>query len=756
MVALLISFCSSAEPIQFQKLSLEEALLKARAENKFVFVDFYAEWCRPCKVMEQEVFTSEAVGQLYQQHFIAIRIDAEKEQQALVNKLEIEAYPTLAFYDPKGRLVFRNEGALSVDAFYDLSESLVFLNDRLKAYNKNDSKMENVHDYITSLKWVNPSMANRLARGYLMELKEKEYTDSLNWNLIEAHLQPWDRVLFNRIANSEKVREERLLELKSLLSQSIEKLLAKAIEIDRSSLLKTRAGYISSYSELISNPDSLRLVGQLFYAKENDIENYAGYLEQYISEYLRGGYKMYAELSYELSSQYFQKDLLALAEKLANQSIQKNPNLLGYMSLSLIQEKLLDYKSAYGFLLLAYNHTDQETRQALDQKEKDLKKKMEYQLLQGVNMANLGDEDGRFTLGAGQQRLMYGYPVPQSTSHFVVNLDGKLASNAPFSKAVTYIQGVSTYDGSGLAPTVSTAYEFDKVTIKQILTPVDKEGNPISSGLAQYYRVEYTFSTKDRKSRTIGIQVLFDTMMDDNDACVIAANNQIIPHEYGFKRNMPDELLFYRVPNDTSELVGSALITKLDATPPDYMVVGRWPYLHNVQWEITPQKVKYGDSAYMLRWSNQTLRNNKPLSFITYYGLPHWKKPKLRLIMKDDRSSLTSQTDIFFENDSYRLDLNAKMKIQELVQNDKIDITGVILRGYADTSGNYSANFRLSENRIAAVGKIFKGLGIPFVPKPFGIDRSTQDFYSAKYGNAFDRKVEIILYYKLKREAAPN
>ena len=36
-------------------LSWQEVLQKAKAENKYIFVDCYATWCGPCKAMDKEV-----------------------------------------------------------------------------------------------------------------------------------------------------------------------------------------------------------------------------------------------------------------------------------------------------------------------------------------------------------------------------------------------------------------------------------------------------------------------------------------------------------------------------------------------------------------------------------------------------------------------------------------------------------------------------------------------------------------------------
>ena len=35
--------------VQFLEISYEQALAKAKAENKRIFIDCYASWCAPCK-----------------------------------------------------------------------------------------------------------------------------------------------------------------------------------------------------------------------------------------------------------------------------------------------------------------------------------------------------------------------------------------------------------------------------------------------------------------------------------------------------------------------------------------------------------------------------------------------------------------------------------------------------------------------------------------------------------------------------------
>ena len=71
LILLLLSTTTYAQGIDFFGGSWTEALEKAAAEDKLIFVDAYAEWCGPCKVMAARVFPDAEVGdyfnaQLYQ------------------------------------------------------------------------------------------------------------------------------------------------------------------------------------------------------------------------------------------------------------------------------------------------------------------------------------------------------------------------------------------------------------------------------------------------------------------------------------------------------------------------------------------------------------------------------------------------------------------------------------------------------------------------------------------------------------------
>ena len=51
--------------IEFFKGDYNAALEKAKQEGKMLFVDFYVDWCGPCKMMAKDVFPQKQVGDYF-------------------------------------------------------------------------------------------------------------------------------------------------------------------------------------------------------------------------------------------------------------------------------------------------------------------------------------------------------------------------------------------------------------------------------------------------------------------------------------------------------------------------------------------------------------------------------------------------------------------------------------------------------------------------------------------------------------------
>jgi thiol:disulfide interchange protein DsbD len=83
----------------------DEAVSKARSEGKPVVIDFYADWCLPCKELDAKTFSDETVAESLD-GFVRLKADLTKPEDEATMKLTkqygIVGVPTIVFLDAAG------------------------------------------------------------------------------------------------------------------------------------------------------------------------------------------------------------------------------------------------------------------------------------------------------------------------------------------------------------------------------------------------------------------------------------------------------------------------------------------------------------------------------------------------------------------------------------------------------------------------------------------------------------------------------
>ncbi len=112
--------------IQFTDEAWASIVKKAKAENKIIFLDAYASWCGPCKLLQKNVFTRSDVGELFNKNFINVKVDMERgEGPQLARQFPMEAYPTLFFIEPSGKIVRKVIGYRTPEQLIALGKSVL-------------------------------------------------------------------------------------------------------------------------------------------------------------------------------------------------------------------------------------------------------------------------------------------------------------------------------------------------------------------------------------------------------------------------------------------------------------------------------------------------------------------------------------------------------------------------------------------------------------------------------------------------------
>jgi thioredoxin-like negative regulator of GroEL len=83
--------------------SFDDALARAKAEDRLVFIDVGAYWCPPCHELDEKTFVDPDVGTRLAEKYVALHVDAEKgEGPELVERYHVQAYPTILVLEPSG------------------------------------------------------------------------------------------------------------------------------------------------------------------------------------------------------------------------------------------------------------------------------------------------------------------------------------------------------------------------------------------------------------------------------------------------------------------------------------------------------------------------------------------------------------------------------------------------------------------------------------------------------------------------------
>ncbi len=92
----------------------ESALAQARRDSRPAFLDFYADWCVPCKWMDRAVYNDPLLGETAE-GVTMIRVDIDRpEGKALARRYGIFQYPTLVWVNPEGTERLRWVGPLNL------------------------------------------------------------------------------------------------------------------------------------------------------------------------------------------------------------------------------------------------------------------------------------------------------------------------------------------------------------------------------------------------------------------------------------------------------------------------------------------------------------------------------------------------------------------------------------------------------------------------------------------------------------------
>ncbi|MBC7885001.1 MAG: thioredoxin family protein [Saprospiraceae bacterium] len=197
-----------AQGIEFFHGSWQEALAKAKAEDKLLFVDAFAKWCGPCKAMAKNVFTQQKVGDFFNANFINLKLDMEEADGVTFgHKYPVSAYPTLFFLDGDGKVIRNIKGGQQPDGLISHGAEAIKKNDKSgkfeEKYNAGDRSYDLVFGYVKALNAAGkPSL--KVSNDYLYSNPAISDEQRLKF-IMEAAVDADSRLFDLVITNKEKI-----------------------------------------------------------------------------------------------------------------------------------------------------------------------------------------------------------------------------------------------------------------------------------------------------------------------------------------------------------------------------------------------------------------------------------------------------------------------------------------------------------------------------------------------------------------------
>jgi thioredoxin-related protein len=306
---------SSYNGIKFeQNLNWQEVQDKAKAENKYIFVDCYATWCVPCKKMDKEVYPNNSVGEQMNAKFISIKVqmDSSKRDDEMITnmygtarildeKYKINSYPTFLFFSPEGEIVHKGIGVKSAEKFILLATNATLSNQQyfvlLKSYEegkKDYTKMPYLANQATDL--GDDSLSKQIASDYIHNYLEKIDTNSL---FKKENIQ-FVNTFYNLLKSKDKIFDlyyhspgkvdsicgdkgsSRRYIRSIIFNEEMLPLLATAVKENRSPDWKKSTHAIQNkYERIYADYDIIKAKLRWYYYKK-EWKNYAKYLVQQI------------------------------------------------------------------------------------------------------------------------------------------------------------------------------------------------------------------------------------------------------------------------------------------------------------------------------------------------------------------------------------------------------------------------------------------------------------------------------------------
>ncbi|MGH1518181.1 thioredoxin family protein [Chryseobacterium sp. JK1] len=341
-----------AQGIKFEDGNFASIVAKAKKENKLIFIDAYASWCGPCKLMVKNIFPLKTVGDYYNSHFINAKIDMEKgEGIDLAKKYNVKAFPTYLFINGNGEAVHRTLGYVEESDFIQFAKDAEDPSKRLTSLKQQFESGEKDPEFLKNLAGLtiynDPEFAGKVLNRYF---QQKSTLDQEDVQMLLSGTQTTDSPLY-------KTFQDKKADILKLIPADKYEAINKNIKLNTvaqkayNSETKTwnDSYFMTETSKFLSKEEADKILKRMKAnraLKNKDIPTYEKLILELYQDYSTASSAELNSLAWNFFENVNNKSSLEKAVAWAQESVKKDQNFANTDTLANLYNKVGDKKNA--------------------------------------------------------------------------------------------------------------------------------------------------------------------------------------------------------------------------------------------------------------------------------------------------------------------------------------------------------------------------------------------------------------------------
>ncbi|WP_374462299.1 thioredoxin family protein [Chryseobacterium sp.] len=341
-----------AQGIKFEEGNFASILAKAKKEKKLVFIDAYASWCGPCKLMVKNIFPLQSVGDYYNSHFINAKIDMEKgEGIELAKKYNVKAFPTYLFIDGNGEAVHRTLGYVEEKDFIQFAKDAEDPNKRLTSLKQQFENGEKDPEFLKNLAGLtmynDAEFAGKVMNRYF---QQKTSLDQEDIQMLLSGVQTTDSPLY-------KIFQDKKADIVKFFPEDKYEKFDKNIKLNTISKKAYNADaktwndsyFMSEAQKFLSKEEADKILKRMKAnraLKNKNIPEYEKLILDLYKDYSAAGSEELNSLAWNFFENVSNKESLEKAIAWAQESVKKDQNFANTDTLANLYNKVGDKKNA--------------------------------------------------------------------------------------------------------------------------------------------------------------------------------------------------------------------------------------------------------------------------------------------------------------------------------------------------------------------------------------------------------------------------